>query len=181
MNKGNFYPRSPRGERPQGSAATANNLIFLSTLPARGATVRHLPRPSAAQISIHAPREGSDHFAQVGQHRMIISIHAPREGSDSAGQHRGLLYDISIHAPREGSDADSLPGHGKRPISIHAPREGSDKRFTARATHRTIFLSTLPARGATFSGRWVDAHKDISIHAPREGSDSRSSRRPCWQ
>ena len=34
-------------------------------------------------ISIHAPREGSDHFlmGQAGDHRPI-SIHAPREGSD---------------------------------------------------------------------------------------------------
>ena len=40
-----------------------------------------------------------------------------------------------------------------------------------RVTPCNAFLSTLPARGATFSGRWVDEHKAISIHAPREGSD----------
>ena len=33
---------------------------FLSTLPARGATVRPLPPIVMEDISIHAPREGSD-------------------------------------------------------------------------------------------------------------------------
>ena len=34
-------------------------------------------------------------------------------------------------------------------ISIHAPREGSDQNSNARAILDAIFLSTLPARGAT--------------------------------
>ena len=34
-------------------------------------------------ISIHAPREGSDLFAEVEPVDRQISIHAPREGSDS--------------------------------------------------------------------------------------------------
>ena len=34
-----------------------------------------------------------------------------------------------------------------------------------------IFLSTLPARGATFASRWPARPGFISIHAPREGSD----------
>ena len=35
----NFYPRSPRGERPKDVLAAAFLPKFLSTLPARGATV----------------------------------------------------------------------------------------------------------------------------------------------
>ena len=35
--------------------------VFLSTLPARGATDLHPPVAVGVQISIHAPREGSDH------------------------------------------------------------------------------------------------------------------------
>ena len=82
----------------------------------------------STEISIHAPREGSD--AQRHLFRLchalfqstlpvrgatclrraepayrLISIHAPREGSDLVAD--GLVYDffgISIHAPREGSD-----------------------------------------------------------------------------
>lgn len=35
------------------------------------------------EISIHAPREGSDGKARLAQHAEEISIHAPRGGSDS--------------------------------------------------------------------------------------------------
>ena len=79
-----FYPRSPRGERPatllQGLAgdtisihapregsdpvrdsSSLSTTAFLSTLPARGATVVPIaPCDLGKQISIHAPREGSD-------------------------------------------------------------------------------------------------------------------------
>ena len=57
-------------------------------------------------ISIHAPREGSDHV--VAAAFLLpdkISIHAPREGSDDMLRMRILHFNnISIHAPREGRD-----------------------------------------------------------------------------
>ena len=55
-----FNPRSPRGERHWDAPSRRQNGLFQSTLPARGATrhVRH--HGEAAEISIHAPREGSD-------------------------------------------------------------------------------------------------------------------------
>ena len=56
-----FNPRSPRGERPQ---CVFNQRFF-------------------DDISIHAPREGSDTVSDVfGVIADRISIHAPREGSD---------------------------------------------------------------------------------------------------
>ena len=58
----NFYPRSPRGERLMPGA-------------------KKIP---TANISIHAPREGSDPGASNAKTIYIkISIHAPREGSDN--------------------------------------------------------------------------------------------------
>ena len=67
-----------------------------------------------------------------------ISIHAPREGSDVEKVWRGEWTEISIHAPREGSDiltaaAATVPAT----ISIHAPREGSDS-TTRYGTRRWI-------------------------------------------
>ena len=56
----NFYPRSPRGERPAETNVITTAQIFLSTLPARGATRPVCICLSSIQISIHAPREGSD-------------------------------------------------------------------------------------------------------------------------
>ena len=101
-----FYPRSPRGER-------------------RG------------------------HLLEL-RHILDISIHAPREGSDlAAGKYMTGLANISIHAPREGSDPDCSSPDGKH----------------------GLFLSTLPARGATKKLEYEHLEREISIHAPREGSD----------
>ena len=59
-----------------------------------------------------------------------------------------------------------------RHISIHAPREGSDDKLGDALDKSGQFLSTLPARGATyFSLRTGKGEQGISIHAPREGSD----------
>ena len=60
-------------------------------------------------------------------------------------------------------------------ISIHAPREGSDRLSIVSSSEMDIFLSTLPARGATIFRNKNLTLKLISIHAPREGSDLRSS------
>ena len=55
-----FYPRSPRGERLVTSFLYGGD----------------------GEISIHAPREGSDRLQQYLRDYNRISIHAPREGSD---------------------------------------------------------------------------------------------------
>ena len=167
-----FYPRSPRGERRQQWVCDEIDLEFLSTLPARGATVFVSQALADILISIHAPREGSDGVLVLHWVPELISIHAPREGSDAVPSVRLQDFSISIHAPREGSDTDApiirpvgwlflstLPARGATcgallnqldilVISIHAPREGSDP--------------VLPASARRIA---------ISIHAPREGSD----------
>ena len=57
--------------------------VFLSTLPARGATAPRGRGGQCVAISIHAPREGSDlSVVLVAEAERHISIHAPREGSD---------------------------------------------------------------------------------------------------
>ena len=43
--------------------------------------------------------------------------------------------------------------------------------MASRLTGKALFLSTLPARGATGALEEAQAAMDISIHAPREGSD----------
>ena len=146
---------------------------FLSTLPARGATGAGRWLSLAREISIHAPREGSDpvHIYALCT-KITISIHAPREGSDEAarpspasalpflstlpargataasGWNSAVML-ISIHAPREGSDKSAAVLYACIRISIHAPREGSDAGVVGAAVGAVVFLSTLPARGAT--------------------------------
>ena len=123
----NFNPRSPHGERPNGRKNQDGWNGFQSTLPARGATPGRMEDPHDLQISIHAPRTGSDRDEAAEFVRRLISIHAPRTGSDKKKGFKRCRLDISIHAPRTGSD-------------------GTDD-GTCQLPDR--FQSTLPARGAT--------------------------------
>ena len=149
-----FNPRSPHGERlyAWGSVAIFNSIsihaprtgsdgmrtqdeiretLFQSTLPARGATW-YVQGDSAEQcISIHAPRTGSDFRRQVARFYLRISIHAPRTGSDPVGDvFRSRSRNFNPRSP-----------HGER-------------RAKSSSTRRICpFQSTLPARGATTTGK----------------------------
>ena len=102
-----------------------------------------------------------------------ISIHAPRGGSDqSALEILEVKPDISIHAPRGGSDGFSAVALGQRiEISIHAPRGGSDLGGIGDKLVAVVFQSTLPVGGATNRDEEDVSALAISIHAPRGGSD----------
>ena len=55
-----FNPRSPCGERPQVAHQLNAVARFQSTLPVWGATLSHAKTDTTQNISIHAPRVGSD-------------------------------------------------------------------------------------------------------------------------
>ena len=107
-----------------------------------------------------------------------ISIHAPRVGSDGIDGTYKVLYYISIHAPRVGSDGDSGVVRMSLDISIHAPRVGSDVNVIVPAVVISTFQSTLPVWGATGLSEPVSGARAISIHAPRVGSDPAGSASP---
>ena len=125
-------------------------MVFLSTLPARGATGQGWATRADINISIHAPREGSDGYPALMSENCIHFY--PRSPRGEQHEHVPVINKITG-------------------ISIHAPREGSDTARAAIAAHRGTFLSTLPARGATDHGKQPNVPAVISIHAPREGSD----------
>ena len=127
------------------------------------------------EISIHAPRVGSDVYIQAcirtgTQFQSTLPVwgatpSTAREGIGAwdfnprspCGERLGLempeyiLLRISIHAPRVGSDVKTrYNALQNRYISIHAPRVGSDTGIV----HRNAALTV------------------ISIHAPRVGSDA---------
>ena len=58
------------------------SIKFQSTLPVRGATNFKYGKRHLQDISIHAPRAGSDTILEVNRAPIAISIHAPRAGSD---------------------------------------------------------------------------------------------------
>ena len=77
-----FNPRSPWGERRKVIVFTFQFKIFQSTLPVGGATYGSDLLEPEKEISIHAPRGGSDDTGQCASLYQGISIHAPRGGSD---------------------------------------------------------------------------------------------------
>ena len=128
-----FNPRSPCGERRAVYSVALLIRKFQSTLPVRGATWHQKRINLEQQISIHAPRAGSDEYADSDlDKRMTISIHAPRAGSDF------------------GERATAL-----RPYKFQStlPVRGATEQGGYRSAADGGFQSTLPVRGATTSRR----------------------------
>ena len=138
----------------------------------------------SSNISIHAPREGSD-----GWSHLRCRTHRPFQSTLPA---RGATYGydpvrpgrrISIHAPREGSDGvelDDLPRH--RDFNPRSPR-GERRRPRRYAVLSKNFNPRSPRgerRGPKICCKLQKLFQlrrilinpiVISIHAPREGSD----------
>ena len=120
-----FYPRPPRGGRPETIRNPYTNERFLSTPSARRATSLSLlalssvmdfyPRPPRGgrlrlrrghpghgRISIHALREEGDvAYADVNDDTKIISIHALREEGDSKNRDKiSIFKQIIQHSAR---------------------------------------------------------------------------------
>ena len=103
-----------------------------------------------------------------------ISIHAPRAGSDlrKIEQMFDTEVDFNPRSPcGERLEVESTVNPGIW-ISIHAPRAGSDSNLIRQRGIGRVFQSTLPVRGATRPIFTVRMCIRISIHAPRAGSDS---------
>ena len=104
---------------------------FQSTPPARGAT----PASPAGRccwwyFNPRPPRGGRPAFLCLADHAADISIHAPREGGDYIFRPHGLRqHHFNPRPPRGGRH--SHVGHSRcwSLISIHAPREGGDIAF----------------------------------------------------
>ena len=111
-----------------------------------------------------------------------ISIHAPRTGSDASEGERFSAIDISIHAPRTGSNIGNWEYNYI--IRYFNPRSPHGERLRCKPAFSRIgvFQSTLPARGATVNHFSLKFTLFISIHAPRTGSDAQGGaglRRPA--
>ena len=64
-----FNPRSPQGERRAVMMSFIARNLFQSTLPAGGATQPSVCAEFRRNISIHAPRRGSDHQSRIYLYR----------------------------------------------------------------------------------------------------------------
>ena len=130
-------------------AACAPVMEFQSTLPVRGATF----------ILLHV----------LLFHN--ISIHAPRAGSDRAGKlYAAQPQHFNPRSPCGERPASTFGRDGKQLFQSTLPVRGATLMRTSM--HRTSsFQSTLPVRGATVISGLKCSELSISIHAPRAGSD----------
>ncbi len=167
-----FNPRSPCGERPDQAGEITLTGGFNPRSPCGERQSRRWRVSGHFNVSIHAPRVGSDGFAETPQAETKVSIHAPRVGSDTTTGHTGrcrfcfnprspcgerrhqprtiiLLQQFQSTLPVWGATVHHIPARACDLVSIHAPRVGSD--------------------AVGHPGR---PHENVSIHAPRVGSDS---------
>ena len=71
VSQRDFNPRSPCGERPHAGPCCTFPAEFQSTLPVWGATAGAAGDRGGQQISIHAPRVGSDSFPNASISRQL--------------------------------------------------------------------------------------------------------------
>ena len=83
-NDAHFNPRSPHGERRKGKAPLNRKQSFQSTLPARGATEQAFLRTASIAFQSTLPARGATPVNSQPQIVIDISIHAPRTGSDQS-------------------------------------------------------------------------------------------------
>ena len=123
----NFNPRSPHGERQD--RAFLNRRI---------------------EISIHAPRTGSDFRRSVKgfppKYFNPRSQHGERPMGSPENKRKRHFNPRSPHGERR-EDLSTFDIYSR--ISIHAPRTGSDFQHLCGFARLCAFQSTLPARGAT--------------------------------
>ena len=129
------------------------DFLFLSTLPARGATALVVQAAECTGISIHAPREGSDwRWGLPAGRRCYFYPRSPRgERRDQRARppRRRHFYPRSPRGERRVLPAFPCNGSYFYPRSPRGERPGAQSQ---RAKDRA-FLSTLPARGATWFWR----------------------------
>ena len=146
--------------------------IFLSTLPARGATDAVAPVGVPGDISIHAPREGSDPLGlRDCPQRQHFYPRSPRGERPARWPTCTVCGRFLSTLPARGATALPYCGFAILYISIHAPREGSDGFSVALILTRYYFYPRSPRGERPMSGPPSPASTTISIHAPREGSD----------
>ena len=157
-----FNPRSPCGERLGSYAKSAACLRFQSTLPVWGATgAAHGASTLDQEISIHAPRVGSDVDSVPTAFSKIRDFN-PRSPCGERQWRAVTTLTATVFQ-------STLPVWG---ATLHpvGSRVGCG------------FQSTLPVWGATAARDGYRVPHLISIHAPRVGSDGAppcGRRAPC--
>ena len=171
-----FYPRSPRGERLCAMSTSLGTLGFLSTLPARGATNCRLCPVRGFRFLSTLPARGATIVVWVSANeRTDFYPRSPRGERLSCCRAAAAPCLISIHAPREGSDPSP---DGQKSFTPHFyPRSPRGERLTSiiPCWPTSVFLSTLPARGATGTPTSANGCQEFLSTLPARGATSTAS------
>ena len=143
-----FNPRSPHGERLSKCLHRASSVSFQSTLPAWGATSHRLFRLTFRNISIHAPRMGSDNWRRECAAENRNFNPRSRMGSDVGLSEEEKARRISIHAPAWGATWVNCSGPGLLKNFNPRSRMGSDN-WPANSPVTIAISIHAPAWGAT--------------------------------
>ena len=147
----NFNPRSPHGERQVIATAFTLAPTFQSTLPARGATTCRNAACDRLDISIHAPRTGSDTAQHPdsprGGHFNPRSPHGERRAIEAADDLVEWAFQSTL--PARGATSCGLSNNIQDAFQSTLPARGATSDGARRCRRCSGFQSTLPARGAT--------------------------------
>ena len=140
-----FNPRSPHGERHKSAVFIRVRTQFQSTLPARGATMSKNKQAVRTRFQSTLPARGATTPKAHPFRRKQISIHAPRTGSDSS-QKRLIspLWDFnprSPHGERQKQENNTQNGRG---FQSTLPARGATKSSRARARQKEDFNPRSP-------------------------------------
>ena len=145
-----FNPRSPHGERLFQNHMSAESKIFQSTLPARGATRCMISQKilgTSFQSTLPARGATREYAASVTETE--ISIHAPRTGSDGEiTVYRHKSNHFNPRSPHGERRLTFMVSKAMNTFQSTLPARGATI-LTIKTTRQRAFQSTLPARGAT--------------------------------
>ena len=166
-----FYPRPPRGGRPQCISGQPETRRFLSTPSARRATTdAGGSTETGLFLSTPSARRATSGTAVLLHEAPDISIHALREEGDRAAAavstHGGNFYP---RPPRGGRQGRKPEPHPSQRISIHALREEGDGLYIAFKYNILISIHALREEGDHGTRARVAGIVDFYPRPPRGG------------
>ena len=172
-----FYPRSPRGERPNRTPfrGYSNNFYPRSPRGERpGLDVRYVA--NAQNFYPRSPRGERQYTMDQYRNNLDFYPRSPRGERPGGWHHANRHSDFYPRSPRGERLLTRFCPTQKQEFLSTLPARGATCNLRLAQLPLHTFLSTLPARGATQKHPSGLPAAGISIHAPREGSDLRVCR-----